>query len=111
MERPNKCNDGRLVGMICSAIVVTRRVLLGPGRMGSSTGEYAARMLRGFIECWRSHLCRLPRPVFVHLKRSFLGRPPPVTMAVCFMPAAATPPKQARSSLMTRVPSAMLALA
>ena len=60
MERPNKCNDGRLVGMICSAIVVTRRVLLGLGRMGSSTGEYAARMLRGFIERWRSHLCRLP---------------------------------------------------
>src|ERR1700682_5434790 len=49
------------------------------------------------------------RPVFAHLNRASLGRPPPVTMAVCFMPASTTPPKQASPSLSTRVPGAMLA--
>jgi hypothetical protein len=32
-------------------------------------------------------------------------------MAVCFMPASTTPPKQASPSLSTRVPGAMFALA
>src|SRR5215470_13746236 len=46
----------------------------------------------------------LPRPVFVHLKRSSFGRPLPVTTAWCLGPASASPPKQPRPSLTTRAP-------
>ena len=56
-------------------------------------------------------LLMLPRPVFVHLKRSSFGRPLPVTTALCLSPASASPPKQPRPSLTTRAPGEMLASA
>src|SRR5262245_17054949 len=40
----------------------------------------------------------LPRPVFVHLKRSSFGRPLPVMTALCLSPASARQPKQRRPS-------------